>query len=350
MTLPASPDDAIEAVVEAFIARYPKRRVPLDLITRAATDVDRTAASNPDWRRRLRATIDRLVDAGLVTLPATKWDTTTTPPLPLYVIRPAVVSPAEDPTTVTVWHAALGWVPDIEHTRRLAPGERQLLAAVNKWLPYRTGETVPLRERSLQLLGDEKALERLRRTSSLFRDGHLTLNLLACEPCWPPVELTRLGNGPWLIIENWTTYATLRRAAQRDEWDGTLIWGSGTQVTTRLAALAEAGTIPTTITYFGDIDTAGLTLARQAHQAANDYVLGHVTPAAGLYSLLINIGTAQPDKRAPGAELIDWITTWLPAGTNDQVLAALTNKRRLVQEAVGWEQLKSLHLPTLLRS
>jgi hypothetical protein len=70
------------------------------------------------------------------------------------------------------WHATLGWAAAGGWTAE----EERLLHAVNDWLiPGRPKTVVPVQERSLELLGDEKALARYLR-GRLFRvPGRLTL-------------------------------------------------------------------------------------------------------------------------------------------------------------------------------
>jgi hypothetical protein len=74
-----------------------------------------------------------------------------------------------------VWHPELARVPDA----RLTHVQHDYMEAVNRWLhATRAPVPVPLRERSLEIFGDEKLLERMLPTS-LFASGRLTLSLLA---------------------------------------------------------------------------------------------------------------------------------------------------------------------------
>ena len=85
--------------------------------------------------------------------------------------------------------------------------------AINTWLSKRRGAAVPLRERSLEIFGDEKFLE-TRVSGPLFAPGRLTLALLETYLCWPPVERVNLGPGDWLLVENFTTYHSIATRAQ----------------------------------------------------------------------------------------------------------------------------------------
>jgi hypothetical protein len=213
---------------------------------------------------------------------------------------------------------------------------------VNAWLPRRRGVVVPLRERSLEIFGDEKELETWV-FGPLFTPDRLTLALLECEPCWPPVEQRVFGPADWLIVENYTTYVSIGRAAQRHDFGGRIIWGSGLQVGTRLMALAAAGERPPRCWYFGDIDTGGFQAARLAATRADELGFGAVEPARGLYRLAITLGhdRRMTGARASGKELTQWIRSWLGEPLADTAVAVVSHGQRIVQENVGTEVLQT---------
>ncbi|MGV7524135.1 hypothetical protein PJM24_28935, partial [Mycobacterium kansasii] len=78
-----------------------------------------------------------------------------------------------------------------------------------------------MRERSLDIFGDEKLLE-TRINGPLFAPGRLTLPLLETYPCWPPVNQIVSGHGDWLIVENFTTYHSISIRANQIGFDGRL--------------------------------------------------------------------------------------------------------------------------------
>jgi hypothetical protein len=71
------------------------------------------------------------------------------------------------------------------------------------WLARRRDVLVPVRERSLDVFGDEKVLERLL-AEPLFAADRLTMTQLRAYPCWPPVEQMVFGDAEWLVVENYT--------------------------------------------------------------------------------------------------------------------------------------------------
>src|SRR5262245_43901559 len=182
----------LAAAMAAAVASAPRRRVPLTTLLAAAAAVDRTGAASVGWRIRVAAAIGELADAGIVDVPRTRRDTAAEPPLPAYVTRPAGPEVVGIGAKAVVWHAELGWAAELDAAGKLNHTERRFLASVNTWLPRRPDAVVPQRERSLDICGDEKALEEWVLTP-LFAPDRLTYERLRCRPCWPPVHQEILG-------------------------------------------------------------------------------------------------------------------------------------------------------------
>lgn len=337
-----NPEPALAEAIGSLVDNYRVRRVPLRDVLAAAAAVDRSAAASVEWRARVLAAITALADLGRVEVPRTRADRTAEPALPSYVVRPAVPRAAPAEVLQVVWHFDLAWVALEENTGRLSVAERRFLTKVNTWLPRRRGVVVPLRERSLEIFGDEKELEAWA-FGPLFAPDRLTLELLECESCWPPVEQRVFGSGDWLIIENYTTYVSISRAARRHGFDGRIVWGSGSQVGTRLMALAATGDRPRRCWYFGDIDTGGFQAARLADTRATDLGFGAIAPARGLYRLAITLGHDRRTTggRTPSKELTQWICSWLGESLAETVIALVSHGQRIVQENVGTEVLET---------
>jgi hypothetical protein len=128
---------------------------------------------------------------------------------------------------------------------------------------------VPLRERSLEILGDEKALDRLQLTD-LFAPGRLALGLLAARRVAPPFHTVRVSGGPiLLVVENSDTFDSLRTALQsRPERVGLVGWGAGAAFTASVLSLDAAAEGITDIAYFGDLDRNGLRVPATASRVA----------------------------------------------------------------------------------
>lgn len=342
-----NPEPALAGAIAEAVAAYRTRRVPLAVVLAAAASVDRTAASAVGWRARVRTALEELRDQGVVEWPATRFDTSSAPPLPTYVSRPSPLKsrPSQAPP---VWHHELAWAAEAVDEGRLSSFEIRHLSRINEWLRRRTPFVVPLRERSLDIFGDEKILETLV-LGPLFAPGRLGLELLACEPCWPPVEQTILGPGGWLIVENYTTYVSLTRRAAATGFDGRVVWGSGNQVATRLETLAAAGEHPVRMWYFGDIDAGGFRVAAGAERRTRMLDLGALRPARRLYRMALELGRPRPsENRASGEASANWTRRWLGGDLGESCAQITTAGQRIVQETVGTTQLADHVLAALL--
>jgi hypothetical protein len=329
------------AMAEA-VAAAPRRRVPLATLIAAAAAVDRSGAVAVGWRSQIAAAIEELADAGIVELPRTRWDTTSEPPLPAYVTRPPEASPSTDASSPIVWHVELAWAAELDAASRLSDADRRFLSSVNRWLRRRGTTVVPQRERSLDICGDEKALDKFIFTP-LFTPERLTYEMLRCEPCWPPVHQEILGPGPWLIVENWTTFRSLAGAARDCGWTGRLIWGAGNQVGTRLTSLAATSERPEAgLAYFGDIDVAGFRIARMAASRADNLDLGNLAAARALYRLCHDVGTPRTITRQRPADLGRWTEDWLGGTLGLEISRLIADGGRIVQEAIGVELLNTI--------
>ena len=144
-----------------LLANWPRQRVQLAGLWELLDAVD--PASRMDVRRRriLSELIAELANAQVVDLPAARsYDHAENPPLPRFLVirrEPAVLPPRKP----AVWHPALAWAPGAGLTR----AQEDTLGQVNQWLHQnRDRLIVPSRERSLEVFGDEKALDRDRKS------------------------------------------------------------------------------------------------------------------------------------------------------------------------------------------
>jgi Uncharacterized protein conserved in bacteria C-term(DUF2220) len=338
---------ALAAAMAAAVAAAPRQRVPLAALVAAAAAVDRTGAASVEWRRRLATAIAELADVGVVELPRTRWDHASDPALPAYVTKPRAAPTVRASATSIVWHVELGWAAQLDAHNGLGERERRFLAQINTWLRRRADLFVPQRERSLDICGDEKALDEWVFTP-LFAAGRLTHQMLRCRPCWPPVHQEILGQGSWLIVENWTTYCTLAEHARSVGWNGRIIWGAGNQVGTRITSLAATEAAPDAgIRYFGDIDTAGFRIAQLAASRAITYRLGLVQPAVELYRLCIDVGHVRATPHQAGNQTQEWTIEWLGRPLGARVAAVIADGGRIVQEEIGVERLSTCTVPLL---
>lgn len=313
-------------------------RIPLGQLWALWTTAAPRLVGDPVQAAALGAALRDLATRGVVELPITAWDTSTTPPLPRSAVVPAARRATRDREWMRFpWRPELGWVASLS---ALSDARLRDLIAINDWLARTDGgnvPSVPLRYRSVELFGDEKCLEGMARTN-LFGPGRLSLEMLACIRIPAPLPAVVVGPGPdVLVVENSDTYwVAVEVLGQRDNHRiGAVAWGCGKAFPSQVAALGAdvAGRGPVTgcVWYWGDLDPAGLVIATDAAAAATAAQVAQVRPAAGLWSAMGN----RPIQETGD---VDWLTTpgrhWLGTELWRQLARIRDAKGRVAQESV----------------
>ena len=204
---------------------------------------------------------------------------------------------------------------------------------------------VPIKERSLQIFGDEKRFDALL-SSALFRPDRLDPDRdFRCQVVGEPLPWKRGPAGtatqPLIIIENAATWHSYCRWNTEHKLFSAVIYGCGNRFVDGIRYLpdvfSELGS-PRRLLYFGDLDPQGLVIPQEASGRAQAAGLPPVEPHLWSYRMLLKHGNGhgQPyDGEAAPLELCDWLGDC--AEPARQLFAA---GQRLAQEHVGWEFLK----------
>ncbi|MFF5230306.1 Wadjet anti-phage system protein JetD domain-containing protein [Dactylosporangium sp. NPDC000521] len=337
---------ALASHLAAAVAAHRTGRIPLSVLRAAAHTADLSLAGDADARRKLAAALDELTTNGIIRRPANRaaWDHTIQPPLPNWVQRRTErQSPTPAPATVTTaWHARLAWAAAFVADERPTTAELTLLHAANRYLAgHQPNDIVPMRERSWELLHDEKALDTLSR-GRLFTPNRLTPTDLHCERIPLPIIQWQVGAGTdALMVENHTTAHSLARWLHPDDTIGVVIWTGGNQLPQVLASLPTDWQRP--LHYYGDLDLRGIEIAADGTNHAQALGLGPLTPASNLYRLLLQCGTPQkPKTRVRHVAADDGILDWFPPDLRQPIGAIIAAGLRIPQEATGTKQLASI--------
>jgi hypothetical protein len=271
---------------------------------------DPASAGHPDRRAGLAQAIEQLAAAGLVT-PSKKQDIHARPHLPARLaLAPKAPSESAAALARTVaWRPELAWVL----RTRLTLGQVAQLRQVNNWLRDRghDADVIPLRERSLEVLGHEKALDGLL-TTNVFAPERLSLTLLRTFRTHPPLPVVRIGDGPvLLVVENDDTFHSIRTVLSTDPGPvGHVAWGAGGAFE---ASVRSAGDLPgpERVRYFGDLVAAGLRIPRTAGGTAARERLPPVTPALDLYRALLDSDIRQGGQPPLAPEQSEALVGWL---------------------------------------
>jgi hypothetical protein len=205
---------------------------------------------------------------------------------------------------------------------------------------------VPIKERSLQIFGDEKRLDALLVTT-LFRSDRLTLDMLRAEVIGEPLGWRRgpsnAASKPILVIENAATWYSYSRWNEDQASFSAVVYGKGFQSAACVQYLGDiftkiGGQRP--VLYFGDIDPPGLSIPFQASIFAQARGLPPVEPHSWSYRHLLKLGEGKEtdwDGDPADESSIDWL-----GELSGEVRQLFVKSKRLAQEHVGWEFLASL--------
>lgn len=297
-------------------------------------------------RGRLAELLSVLAGDAAVALPAGRrqWDRSAEPHLPLWLrlgaARPAAAGPRVD-------HRAIAWPPELAFLAGWpsVPALDEAVLIKEFLARGRDREPVPLRERSIEIFGDEKRLDVLA-SSRLFGPGRLSLELLRCFEVVPPLTWER-PSGPAppraLVIENLHTYDSFRRWNRTRTRYAAVAYGHGNQFarTARDLPRIVADLGLEAVEYFGDLDPRGIEIPTMAAGFLVSRGVALV-PARRWYSLLLGrLGELDrfPARRLPSRINRAVDLSWLPVDLQPRVAELFACGKRLPQELVGWEAL-----------
>lgn len=344
---PAAAETALARRFAAALAdAEPGRvRIRIEAYTAAFLAAEPALVTSPERRARLAAAIDELIEAGMLTV-SRALELSELPPLPQFVV---LLDRAADPP---VGREAAGypWRPELAWAARLPlrRSEFDALRAIQVFLRDHGDDStvVPTGERSLELFGDEKRLDTLRRNRRLFSPGRLSLEMLRARLYAPPFAYRRMGPGPVaLVLENVATYHSALATMPAEGPVGLLVFGAGSNFSASVCYLAElAADGPAAsireIRYFGDLDRRGLEIPIAADAAAREAGLPAVRPAIDLWEMLLRVGLRRPHPPVDPSTA-DGLAAWLPTSLRSPATDVLVSGARLAQEAVGMKMLSS---------
>jgi hypothetical protein len=320
---------------DALLSAHPRRtRFALQHLLETFRRVFPHRHGDTDVRAILTQLLGELEKSGAIRLPnkanRRAYDYSERTPLPKRIVRTDRPSQLSQPTIV--------WRPELAFASDFGSSWQAELLAVQEWL--RNGGAaaafVALRERSVEVFGDEKRLDSLL-GSQLFAPGRLTLDLLRCYLPTVPIYVVSLSQDgssrPLLVVENHTTFDTLCRWNEQCRRYAAVAFGAGAafiatceSLRLHLAAPGCTGRV----SYFGDLDPKGLWIPARASRDCGI----EVNPDEILYTLLLAKGRKhralprEPFSFEPG--LLDW----LPASLRDETRRHFNSGRRLPQELV----------------
>lgn len=252
--------------------------------------------------------------------------------------------------------ATVEWQPELSFLRSVRIGIAcEDLLKLNAFFASRETRclTVPVKERSVEIFGDEKRLDALR-TTTIFAEGRLTLEQLCCFAVAEPLGWKRgpRNSGPLLVIENASTWDSYCRWNKEHGLFSAVVYGGGNRFldsAVRLAdVFAEVGG-PREVLYFGDLDPPGLRIPQAASQRTHRQGLPPIHPHLWSYATLLDFASHKAVAMVDTDRIEPAQLTWL----GDLAARAQTlfdSGRRIAQENLGWDYLSRSKLPNDVQS
>lgn len=299
---------------------------------------------NPERGQLLLATLRQLEQDGHLKLPVIGkrgWEGYGQPPLPLW----AQLASQAQPRNRRDWRA-IAWAPELGFWTDLTPSQLEALVPINDFLLRRRGPlvSVPVKERSLEIFGDEKRLG-LMGASGLVM-GKLPLSTLGCFHVAAPLAYRpAVAPGkPVLVVENKDTYWSFGEWNAAERMYAAVVYGQGEAFHSTGAALDQVlrETGAPAALYFGDLDPKGVNIPLQFNGKASPG-RPHVAPAAGLYEWLLAHGRTREKSECSNAPA-SLAASWLPGPIARGINALWRDGLWLPQEALGFEQLRAGHI------
>jgi len=327
-------EDALADAVGVRLVAWPRQRISLDDLVDIVLAERPELTASADLGPRLVEVVATLTTGGLL---AASKDTTRFQGvrLPSSLRRPVPVNVArERPALRHPWHPELAWAAATEGIGF------QRMRVLDAWLAANPDPPrAPVKERSLEVWGDEKLLDRLLRGLLAGR----TVEFLRVDVVHPPLVVERIGEGmSGLLVENATTWRSLVDVGREHVRFGAptsigwIAYGAGNQVGAAVPGLADRA--PSALWYFGDLDDRGLRFATDAARAAAAAGMPPVHPHRWLYEALLRTGRPQPR----GTRSWSWSAAalaWLGPELGERV--ALLTDTWLAQEWVGAKLLRA---------
>lgn len=295
-------------------------------------------------REALMAILGELRENGLVEFPKsnTLWDKSALPHLPAWVNK---LQPKKQTKDV----ARVIWSPELAFLAEQVIRQDSPWVKVDAWLKKCRGKKLdlkPIKERSLDIFGDEKALDRVFGLTP-FKQGQINLEALGCfyvpEPI--PWKLGPPGSSKFsgLCVENATTFDTLCRFNSEVGYWAFVAYGRGNQFVSMadglVSVVKEYG--HDRVQYFGDADLEGIEIVARAERRLNEAGVS-IGLDRRLYRLLLSIGREAPSKT--GGELSTAAARLLAEANLTVLQDVFRRQQRIAQEWVCMEVLRTENL------
>lgn len=328
-----------------------RRRLGIDVVSAAFEAAFPHLRGRPEARSEQLDLLTELRERSLIRLPTSErsWDRHQSPPLPRWVQWPSPPRKARaaELAREVPWHPALAFLTRLQGLRH---SELRDARQIQTWLAAGTGRqaSLALRERSLEIFGDDKHLELLL-GGRFFAAGGIDLSILRCHVVHVPLLTMDVGIGDvLLVIENKDTFDSAVRAVRALGNRSSVRWvafGHGDVVLHSIFSVCEWPIRPSSIWYFGDVDLRGVEILTLLLRSSASLGI-HVAPHDQLYCALLTAARERAieltgDARCSAARAHD-LASWFSGELREGVEAVLRRGGRYPQELVAGALLQEI--------
>ena len=329
-------------IAPQFVERLttlPRKRIPLAQLRQLYFEFHPEVQNHPERSARLLQALQSLAGDGVLTLPGPdSWERIGQPVLPKWVtlVRASSSAPTRDFSRVP-------WVPELGFWPELKPTQLEAAVVINEYLLRNRNSLfpVPIKERSLEIFGDEKRLDVMRLSNTLF-SGRLSLETLGAFVVPPPLPYRAAAarGNPVLVVENHNSYWSFGEWNQSARRYAAVVYGAGEAFRSSGAALGEVlrEVGGTGAVYLGDLDPKGVSIPLDYNSATRDDI--KVAPAVEWYEWLLLNGRRR--DRPACRDLTPLATQWLGLELGTALSELWGEGQWIPQEALGFSYLRFL--------
>ncbi|MGI4890090.1 MAG: Wadjet anti-phage system protein JetD domain-containing protein [Janthinobacterium lividum] len=327
-------------IAPQFVKRLtmlPRKRIALAQLRQLYFEFHPEVQNHPERSARLLQALQSLADDGFLMLPGPdSWERVGQPVLPKWVTLVRVSS-----STPTRDFARVPWVPELGFWPELKPSQLEAASVINEYLLRNRNflSQVPIKERSLEIFGDEKRLDVMRSSNTLF-SGRLSLETLGAFVVPPPLPYRPAAapGKPVLVVENHNSYWSFGEWNQVARRYSAVVYGAGEAFRSSGAALGEVlhEVGGTRAIYLGDLDPKGVSIPLDFNRSVSDDI--KVAPAIEWYGWLLLNG--QRRGRPAGGDLTPLAIQWLGPELGKALRELWDDGLWIPQEGLGFKHLQ----------
>lgn len=329
-------------IAPQFVERLtalPRKRIALAQLRQLYFEFHPEVQNHPERSTRLLQALQFLAVDGVLTLPGPdSWERVGQPVLPKWVtlVRESSSAPERD-------FARVPWVPELGFWTELKSSQLEAAFVINEYLLRHRNFLflVPIKERSLEIFGDEKRLDVMRSSNTLF-SGRLPLEALGAFVVPPPLPYrpAAASGKPVLVVENHNSYWSFGEWNQSARRYAAVVYGAGEAFRSSGAALGEVlrEVGGTGAVYLGDLDPKGVSIPLDFNSGTRDDI--KVTPAIEWYEWLLLNGRRR--DRPVCDDLTPFAAQWLGRELGEALSELWCEGLWIPQEALGFSYLRFL--------